>query len=112
MAQRLGDQRYGLKLLAEIRKRDGVWARVHHGLPIAVREQCGREAGPPEAAGRMRANLPQRSPGHLRHERDTRLYSALVSTRRWRVSLWRSTRAEIARMPASMASEAFFLVAV
>ena len=27
-------------------KRDGVWARVHHKLLMAVREQCGREASP------------------------------------------------------------------
>ena len=27
-------------------KRDGVWARVHHKLLMAVRENCGREASP------------------------------------------------------------------
>jgi len=27
-------------------KHDGVWARVHHKLLMAVREQCGREASP------------------------------------------------------------------
>ncbi len=27
-------------------KRDGVWARVHHKLLVAVREQCGRDASP------------------------------------------------------------------
>jgi transposase len=27
-------------------KRDGVWARVHYKLLMAVREQCGREASP------------------------------------------------------------------
>ncbi len=27
-------------------KREGVWARVHHKLLVAVRERCGREASP------------------------------------------------------------------